>query len=139
MTERTWNVSIQNHVVADNPAAAVVAASASGAANSSDAVPNSVPNAIVSSSSVAAPAAAAKPNNYSIHMNSIDFSNEDLELTDVCRAALGGSSPGNLSEIIWAEKIQGCNNSFCSFDFCWGVVGADRYLTQRTEWVSSNF
>lgn len=96
----------QNHVVADNPAAAaaVVAASASGAANSSDAVPNSVPNAIVSSSSVAAPAAAAKPNNYSIHMNSIDFSNEDLELTDVCRAALGGSSPA--STFVGGSSVQ---------------------------------
>ena len=72
---------IKNHVVADNPAAAA------SAANSSDAVPNSVRNASISSSSVAA--AAAKPNNNSIHVNSIDFSNEELELTDVCRAALG--------------------------------------------------
>ena len=77
--------------MADNPAA-LAAVNPS----SSDAVPNSVllPDASSGSTSSSS-AAVAKPANIKNHVvNSLDFSNEELELTDVCRAALAGSSPG---------------------------------------------
>ena len=86
------SLQFQNHVVADNPAAAANP-------SSSDAVPQSLlpldASSGSNSSSSSAAAAAAKPANIKNHVaNSIDFSNEELELTDVCRAALAGSSPG---------------------------------------------
>ena len=91
------SLQFQNHVVADNPAAA--AAVAANPSSSSDAVPNSLLplDASSGSTSSSSAAAAAKPANIKNHVgNSLDFSNEELELTDVCRAALlGGSSPGN--------------------------------------------
>ena len=79
------SLQFQNHVVADNPAAAANP-------SSSDAVPNSLLPLDASSGSTSSSSAAAVKNH--VVNNSIDFSNEELELTDVCRAALAGSSPG---------------------------------------------